>query len=172
MELLCTNHLYCKESKCFLFQDEVEYLGHIVNQHGIRVDPTKVKAIQDWPIPQSASEVRAFLGLANFYCTFVHQFAKMAIPLTDLLNQATPFRWNEEQTLPLSNLKGHCPQPQCAVSQTYPNPSGWKLMHLDLHLVQSFPRNMMVYGTLSLLSPARCPQQSAIIPSMSRNCWP
>ena len=80
-------------------------MGHIVNQHGICVDPTKVKAIQDWPIPQSVSEVQAFLGLANFYSTFVHQFAKMAIPLTDLLNQATPFRWNKEQNTAFNQLK-------------------------------------------------------------------
>eukprot|EP00253_Pinus_taeda_P023417 PITA_23417 len=56
--------LYGKLSKCSFFQERIHYLGHIISGEGISVDPEKVKAIMDWPIPKNAHEIRSFMGLA------------------------------------------------------------------------------------------------------------
>ena len=66
--------------KCHLFQREVSYLGHVVSEQGVAVDPDKIARIRDWPIPTTQSELRSFLGLASYYRRYVLQFAKVASP--------------------------------------------------------------------------------------------
>jgi len=53
---------------CFA-RDQVQFLGHVVSKDGIQL--LNVKSDQDWPIPQSATEVRAFLGLFSYYRKFI-----------------------------------------------------------------------------------------------------
>uniref|UniRef100_A0A8C7WS27 Gypsy retrotransposon integrase-like protein 1 n=1 Tax=Oryzias sinensis TaxID=183150 RepID=A0A8C7WS27_9TELE len=77
--------LKLRPDKCRLFQQEVKFLGHIVDRSGVRPDPEKVKAVQDWPIPSTIKGVRAFLGLAGYYRRFVAGFANIARPLNSLL---------------------------------------------------------------------------------------
>ena len=71
---LTDNKLYGKLSKCYFFQKEIHYLGHIISGEGIFVDPKKVKAIMEWPMPKNAHEVRRFMGLAGYYRRFVEGF--------------------------------------------------------------------------------------------------
>lgn len=52
---------------------------------GLSPDPAKVNTVLDWPVPQSRFEVRSFLGLANYFCRFIEDYAKVAKPLTSLL---------------------------------------------------------------------------------------
>jgi hypothetical protein len=68
------NKLYGKLSKCSFFQKEIHYLGHIISSEGISVDPKKVKAIMEWPMPKNAHEVRSFMGLAGYYQRFFEGF--------------------------------------------------------------------------------------------------
>ena len=71
--------------KCTLLQNEVKFLGHVVDRQGVRPDPDKVAAVRDWPTPSTVREVRAFLGLAGYYRRFVPSFAAIARPLNNLL---------------------------------------------------------------------------------------
>jgi hypothetical protein len=66
LELLRTNKLHAKLSKCEFEKPSLKFLGHIVSDQGIRVDNSKVAVINDWPRPTTNKEIRSFLGLANY----------------------------------------------------------------------------------------------------------
>ena len=74
LDILKQHKLLAKMSKCEFFVKEVEYLGHVVSEHGVSVDPAKVKAISEWPELRTKTEVQSFLGLANYYCRFIENF--------------------------------------------------------------------------------------------------
>ncbi|XP_073049506.1 uncharacterized protein [Primulina eburnea] len=65
LQLLREKQLYAKLKKCEFWLEQVSFLGHIVSREGIAVDPMKIEAIKQWPIPTTVSEVRSFLGLAG-----------------------------------------------------------------------------------------------------------
>jgi hypothetical protein len=67
LQKLRDNRLYAKYIKCEFWIDEVPFLGHIISNGGISVDPAKVEDIVAWSIPSTVTEVRSFLGLAGYY---------------------------------------------------------------------------------------------------------
>ena len=81
------HQLFLKRSKCAFGEGTVSYLGHIISETGVAMDPAKVQAILDWPVPRSARAVRGFLGLAGYYRKFVHNYGTVAAPLTALLKK-------------------------------------------------------------------------------------
>ena len=117
LDILREHQLYGKLSKCDFAKESIEFLGHVVTPKGIKVDPKKVKAIADWPMPTNLTELRSFLGLCSYYRRFVEGFAKHAAPLTDLLRKDRLFIWNEEATTATEKLKqpvvDHCPSIGC-----------------------------------------------------------
>ena len=68
-------------SKCHLFKKQIKYLGHIISEDGIAVNPDKISCVKDWPIPKTVSEVQRFVGFTSVYRRFVKDFAKIARPL-------------------------------------------------------------------------------------------
>lgn len=105
--------LKLKSQKCHLFKRVIKYLGHVVSENGIEVDPEKTSAITDWKIPTTVHELRSFLGLASYYRRFVAGFASIAAPLNALLGKATKGKrnehfkepWSEECTKAFNRLK-------------------------------------------------------------------
>jgi hypothetical protein len=67
LQKLWENQLYAKYNKCEFWIDEVPFLGHIISNGGISVDPAKVKEIVEWSIPSTVTEVQSFLGLVGYY---------------------------------------------------------------------------------------------------------
>ena len=67
LELLRNEKLYAKFSRCEFWDREVYFLGHVVNEKGIHVDPAKVETIKKWESPKTPMEIRQFLGLAGYY---------------------------------------------------------------------------------------------------------
>ena len=75
---------YAKLKKCAFWISEVAFLGHVINQHGITVDPKNVASVVDWQRPTTVIEVRSFLGLARYYRRFVQDFSTIAKPMSKL----------------------------------------------------------------------------------------
>ena len=96
LQRLREHQLYAKLSKCDFFQPELRFLGHIVGQHGIKVDPDKVRAVADWPTPTNVSEVRSFLGMANYFRKFLLDYAKHVAPLHALTKKDAPWNWSPD----------------------------------------------------------------------------
>jgi hypothetical protein len=97
--------LKLKPSKCELFQDKVNYLGHVVSSQGIATDPKKVEAVKEWPIPKNIKELQAFLGLAGYYRQYIQDYATIAKPLTLLTGKNMKWEWNEETNVAFRSLK-------------------------------------------------------------------
>lgn len=76
--------LKLKMHKCDFFQTYVKYLGHVVSKDGIFTDNEKIRCIKDRKVPESAKEVKSFLGFADYYRRFIRHFAQIAGPLLDL----------------------------------------------------------------------------------------
>ena len=78
------NNLKLKPSKCLLFQKEVLFLGKLVNDNGISVNPESKNTIMKWPVPAKKRDVESFLGFANYHRDHIKDFAKLASPLHEL----------------------------------------------------------------------------------------
>ena len=85
LERLRTYELFINLKKCEFSTDTVEFLGFVINPQGIRMDPSRVATIRDWPLPSSFKDIQVFLGFTNFYRRFIAGYSKVCRPLTDLL---------------------------------------------------------------------------------------
>jgi len=104
LQILSTNHLFVKKLKCHFGVMQVDYLGHLISQEGVQVDPAKTKAVNEWPTPATVKGVRGFLGLAGYYLKFISGFGGIAPPLTRLLTK-DGFHWNPEAAVAFNQLK-------------------------------------------------------------------
>src|SRR3954470_16380134 len=94
LSVLQENKLFAKLSKCEFWMTEVRFLGHVISQGGVAVDPTKIEAVINWERPSNVSEVRSFLGLAGYYRRFIKGFSQLALPMTRLTRKECPYDWD------------------------------------------------------------------------------
>ncbi len=97
--------LKLKLSKCHFAKKEVEYLGHLVSEEGVKPNNNKIVAVKEYPRPKSVSELRAVLGLFSYYRRFVKGFAAIAHPLTKLTRKNTLWKWGKKQESAFQDLK-------------------------------------------------------------------
>ena len=90
-------NLQLQPTKCAFAQAEVQYLGYVVSRDGITASPDKLEAVQRYPVPKNAKDIRSFLGLASFYRRLVPKFAEIAKPLTELIRKDVQFKWGKRQ---------------------------------------------------------------------------
>ena len=76
--------LKMKHSKCDFFKSEIHYLGYLISPEGISSLPNKLDSIKHMPVPNSAKEIKQFLGLTGYYRKFVPIFADISRALTTL----------------------------------------------------------------------------------------
>jgi hypothetical protein len=84
---------------------KIPFLGHILSENGVSVDPSKVQEVMDWKTPTIVSEVRSFLGLAGYYRCFILDFSKITNPMTSLLQKDHKFMWTEECEIAFHTLR-------------------------------------------------------------------
>lgn len=96
--------LYANYKKCDFGKVKVAYLGHLISNRGVAVDPAKIQSMIDWPIPHNLKSLRGFLGLSGYYRKFIRNYANIARPLTDQLKHDC-FGWTEEATQAFEALK-------------------------------------------------------------------
>jgi Reverse transcriptase (RNA-dependent DNA polymerase)/RNase H-like domain found in reverse transcriptase len=94
-QILRTNQLFAKLSKCSFGVGQIDYLGYIISEVGVSTNPTKIEAMLNWPVPNNLKELRGFLGLTGYYRRFVRDYGNIGKPLTDLLKKRA-FLWSGE----------------------------------------------------------------------------
>ncbi|KAJ3697247.1 hypothetical protein LUZ61_000952 [Rhynchospora tenuis] len=103
-QILRDNQLFVKSSKCTFAASEIAFLGHIISAVGVAADPSKLSAVSAWPLPTNQRQLRSFLGLTGYYRHFVHHYASIAAPLTDLLTK-DGFHWSHIEQEAFEQLK-------------------------------------------------------------------
>jgi hypothetical protein len=102
LEVLKRERLFVCKAKSSFPQSEIKYLGHIMDKQGIRPDPKKVEAVQTWLVSKNVHDVRSFLGLVNYFRSFIEHYSEIAVPLTNLTKKSHPWVWT-----------GRCQGPRC-----------------------------------------------------------
>lgn len=92
LHILEEQKFYAKLSKCEFGLTKMLYLGHIIEEDGVRVHEEKIRVIWVWPKPQNVIELRGFVGICTYYREFVKGFSQLAAPLTNLTKKGA-FEW-------------------------------------------------------------------------------
>jgi hypothetical protein len=105
LDVLRKEQLFLKLSKCEFGKTSLIYLGHIVGGGELKIDPSKVKVILEWPKPSNVTEVRSFLGAAQYWRKFIANFSSIAAPLHAVTSVKQVFQWGGKQQKAFDTLK-------------------------------------------------------------------
>jgi hypothetical protein len=105
LQVLREHKLYVKLSKFSLYQNIIHYLGHIIFEEGIAVDPENIEAIKESTTPKNVTEIRYFMGLASYYRRFIAGFLRITHPITSLQRKGKKFQWTIECEMIFQQLK-------------------------------------------------------------------
>lgn len=92
-------------SKCQFLQPSIKYLGHVVDKNGLKPLPETLTSINHFPVPTTVRKLKRFLGLANYYRSFVENFSDIVIPLTNLTKKYSKFRWTDQAQTAFDTIK-------------------------------------------------------------------
>ncbi|XP_029285544.1 uncharacterized protein LOC115007027, partial [Cottoperca gobio] len=102
---LLENSLFVKAEKCEFHAKSVSFLGYVVTEGSVQMDPAKVSAVMSWPVPETRKKLQQFLGFANFYRRFIRGYSTVAAPLTALTSVKQPFQWTAVNDKAFKTLK-------------------------------------------------------------------
>jgi len=97
-------NLKLRIDKCQFFKTKINFLGHVISADGYAPQSEKIRAIKEFPKPNNVKAVRAFLGLAGYYRTFIQNFSVIAEPLSRLIKKDVDFVWSDEQEVAFKKL--------------------------------------------------------------------
>lgn len=103
--LLTQNLLELRLDKCPFLWDEIEFLGYVVSEKGIRPSDRGIDAVKNFPIPKNIRDIQSFLGLCTYFRKFVEGFSRIASPLYDLLKKGATFEFGKRQSDAFELLK-------------------------------------------------------------------
>ncbi|GJP32306.1 hypothetical protein CLOM_g16888 [Closterium sp. NIES-68] len=87
---------YARLWKCHFYKRKLEYLGYLVGNNRLKVDPKKVVAVQNWLVPQNVGQIRSFLCLANYFRRFLENYSTVVAPLTALTRKGSAWEWTRQ----------------------------------------------------------------------------
>jgi len=101
LEILTEHKLFLHLEKCEFYRKQIEYLGLVISENKVVMDPVKVTGVHEWPILENRTDVQAFIGFINFYRRFIQDFSTTARPLFNLTrsNQALELGYQETESL-------------------------------------------------------------------------
>ena len=99
--------LTCKLSKCEFHVTSVSFLGFVISPNGISMEPDRVTAITEWPVPTSVHDIQIFLGFANFYRRFIEGYSRITAPISAFLRKNQHFHWSSQAQEAFEELKHH-----------------------------------------------------------------
>ena len=97
--------LFLHPEKCTFNRTSVKYVGIIISEGELRMDPVKLEAVCKWPQLKTVKDIQKFLGFCNFYRRFVKNYSELARPLFDLTKKGEPFIWTERQDTAFTGLQ-------------------------------------------------------------------
>ena len=104
LRILQENELFLKPEKCSFEKDHIDYLGIIVGNGTVKMDPKKVESVQNWPTPEKKRDVQSFLGFCNFFRRFIKDFSAIARPLSQLTG-ISEWKWTNTENNAFESLK-------------------------------------------------------------------
>lgn len=105
LKRLLENKLFVKSEKCEFHVASVSFLGFAVEKGQLKADPAKVQAVAEWSTPSTRKQLQKFLGFANSYRRFIHNYSQVAAPLTHLTSSKLPFLWLQAADAAFRHLK-------------------------------------------------------------------
>jgi len=105
LEVLAEYKLFLRPEKCEFHQKRIEYLGLVILENKVEMDPVKVARVHDWPTLENQTDVQAFIGFVNFYCCFIQDFSTIARPLFDLTHSDKAWNWDAKEQEAFECLK-------------------------------------------------------------------
>ena len=96
--------LYAKISKCTFAVSQVEYLGHVISNKGVAIDPAKIEAMKEWHVPKNVKQLKGFLGLTGYCRRFKKGYEVISNPLIVLLKKNS-FEWYSSSQQAFEELK-------------------------------------------------------------------
>ena len=121
-------NLKLKPKKCNLFQNKIQFLGKFISADGIKINPENVVTVKNRQEPKSKKDVESFLGFMNYHREHLHGFAKIALPLHEVVRPKEPFVWHEEQQNAFERLRTTLVE---AVKLNYPNSNDTFILDTD-----------------------------------------
>jgi len=168
--------LYLQPTKCSFNQTSIEYLGLIISEGELRMDPVKLKAVSNWPMPTKVKNIQEFLGFCNFYCRFIKNYSTLAHPLFNLTKKDTPFLWGTTQAKAFAVLQNALMTSPALLLPNYGKPfmlitdtsnyATGAILEQDDALGRSHP--LIQWHT----TPSLYNLQNRIMKSMTKNSWP
>jgi len=105
LQVLKENKLFLCPEKCEFCKQQIEYLGLVISENEVSMDPVKVAGVREWPTPENKTDIQAFLGFVNFYRRFIRDFSTKARPLFDLTRSEQVWTWSGKEQAAFEDLK-------------------------------------------------------------------
>jgi len=105
LEILTEHKLFLHLEKYEFHRKQIEYLGLVILENKVAMNPVKVAGVREWPIPENRTDVQAFIDFVNFYCRFIQDFSTITQPLFDLTRSNQAWNWGTKEREAFECLK-------------------------------------------------------------------